>query len=85
MLELFCQTGIDFFLKQVIISFMDTKLIVKKAGGCTVVGRALGLTKQAVSQWQRVPAEHVWKVSQMSGIPAWKIRRDVFPKEGFVA
>lgn len=48
------------------------------AGGATPMARELNITPQAVSQWKRVPIEHVSAVSRLTGIPRERLRPDVF-------
>jgi DNA-binding transcriptional regulator YdaS (Cro superfamily) len=43
------------------------------------LGRALGITGQAVSQWDRVPPLQVLKVEQVTGIPRHELRPDIYP------
>lgn len=38
----------------------------------------LGLGASTVSQWQNVPAEHVRKVGEFTGIPLADLRPDLF-------
>lgn len=45
-------------------------------GGITWLARALGLKKQAISRWHRVPIERVTRVSQLTGIPRHEVRPD---------
>lgn len=58
---------------------LNPRELVKMAGGPVIVARELGLTHGAVSQWRRVPAQHVVKMAMLAGIPAHQIRPDVFP------
>lgn len=58
---------------------MELKQIIKSAGGTLAVAQSIGRSHSTVSLWKRVPAPHVHIVSVLSGIPAWKIRPDVFP------
>jgi len=44
----------------------------------SAIARMLGIKRQAVSSWQRIPAERVRQVSQLTGIPAWRLRPDLF-------
>lgn len=44
------------------------------------LARELGLTRQAVYQWQRVPAEIVPKVEKATGIPRSELRPDLWEK-----
>lgn len=58
---------------------METKQIIDAAGGVVRVARKIGRSHSTISEWKRVPPKHVQAVSVLSGIPAWKIRPDVFP------
>lgn len=61
---------------------------VRKERTITALGRALGVSRQAVSQWYEkgtVPPERVARLSVISGIPCHKIRPDVFPAPQVVA
>jgi len=55
-----------------------TDTAVNRAGGPSALAMVLGLTRQAVSKWKRVPAVHVKLVSAHSGIPPEKLRPDIF-------
>ena len=55
-----------------------TRDIIFLAGGPSVVAERLGLTRQAVSAWGKVPATHVLVVEEMSGISRYDIRPDVY-------
>lgn len=50
-----------------------------KRGLRAEVARELGITHAAVRQWQEVPAERCWRVSEIVGIPPHILRPDVFP------
>jgi DNA-binding transcriptional regulator YdaS (Cro superfamily) len=60
---------------------MDTKIIIKEAGGVVSLARKFGLSRGAVSQWRRIPANRVIAVSAET---AWRytphqIRPDIYP------
>lgn len=57
---------------------LDIKSIAEKAGGVVALSLALGLSRSAVSQWQRVPAERVLDVERITSIPREQLRPDVF-------
>lgn len=64
---------------QTLISEPETALAIEKAGGASAVGRALGISPQAVGQWKRVPAERVIAVEGLSGVARYRIRPDIYP------
>lgn len=47
-------------------------------GGVVALAAKLGITKSAVSQWERVPAEHVLNVERLTGVSRHVLRPDVF-------
>jgi DNA-binding transcriptional regulator YdaS (Cro superfamily) len=51
---------------------------VRAAGGPSALGAHLGISPQAISQWQRVPAERVLAVEGVSGVPAHELRPDLY-------
>jgi DNA-binding transcriptional regulator YdaS (Cro superfamily) len=60
---------------------MDKDLIrtaADKVGGIVALSVRLGITKSAVSQWERVPAEHVLRVESLTGVSRHVLRPDVF-------
>lgn len=40
----------------------------------------LGITKQAVHQWRKVPPERAMEVSRLSGMPLHELRPDIYPE-----
>jgi DNA-binding transcriptional regulator YdaS (Cro superfamily) len=57
-------------------------LAKQKAGGASGLARALGgISPQAVSQWDRVPAERVIQVEKVTGIARHQLRPDIYPPE----
>jgi DNA-binding transcriptional regulator YdaS (Cro superfamily) len=57
-----------------------TKEAKRRAGGPSKLALAIGgLTSQAVSGWKKIPMGRVFEVSRVTGIPAHKLRPDVFP------
>lgn len=53
-----------------------TRQAIRKAGGPTVVGRALGISRQAVHQWRIVPHQYLTQVAAMANMPERDIRSD---------
>lgn len=58
-----------------------TRKAIKQAGGGAKLAGALNLKRQAIYQWQRVPADHVSAVEQITGIPRHELRPDLYPVE----
>jgi DNA-binding transcriptional regulator YdaS (Cro superfamily) len=50
---------------------------IAAGGGISKLSIALGLHRTAVSKWDRVPAAHVVRVAELTGIPAAKLRPDL--------
>jgi DNA-binding transcriptional regulator YdaS (Cro superfamily) len=42
------------------------------------LAREIGVTRGAVAQWKRVPAERLGQVSKVTGIPMKQLRPDLF-------
>jgi DNA-binding transcriptional regulator YdaS (Cro superfamily) len=54
------------------------KEIAARVGGVVALSTQLGLSRGAVSQWEKVPIERVAAVAKLTGIPREEIRPDVF-------
>jgi DNA-binding transcriptional regulator YdaS (Cro superfamily) len=54
------------------------EMAVKAAGSKAKLARALGITRSAISQWNRIPVNRVVEVEQITGIPRNELRPDVF-------
>lgn len=52
---------------------------IDAAGGLTKLAGSLGITAQAVSQWDEVPPLRVLAVERASGIPRHELRPDLYP------
>jgi hypothetical protein len=50
-------------------------------GGWAQLASLIGVTKSAVYQWKRVPAERVIAVERASGVPRQQLRPDLYPTE----
>jgi DNA-binding transcriptional regulator YdaS (Cro superfamily) len=51
------------------------------AGSVTALARAIGIAPQAISQWERVPAERVLEVERVTRVPRGRLRPDLYPSE----
>ena len=54
---------------------------IKAAGGLAGLAGPLGITAQAVSQWDEVPPLRVLAVERISGISRYELRPDLYPRE----
>jgi len=52
--------------------------VLEAAGGTSALADALGISSQAISQWDRIPAHRVGQVSHLTGISYAEIRPDIF-------
>lgn len=50
-------------------------------GGPGALARELGISKQAVAQWPRVPAERVLDVERITGVSRHQLRPDIYGQE----
>jgi len=54
------------------------------AGGVGALALRLGLSRQAVAVWHRVPLKHLNKVSELTSLPRQLIRPDLFDDERLI-
>jgi DNA-binding transcriptional regulator YdaS (Cro superfamily) len=54
------------------------KKAIEKAGGLTILADHLGISKQNVFGWWRIPAEKVLEIERLTGISRHELRPDVF-------
>jgi len=51
----------------------------QRAGGAVALSRALGgITSQAISQWEKVPASRVLDVERLTSVSRYELRPDIY-------
>jgi len=55
------------------------KRAIVNAGGQAAFARAIGVTAQAVSQWEEVPPLRVLATERISGVSRSDLRPDLYP------
>jgi len=53
--------------------------VIEELGSLARLAEAINITKQAVSQWQRVPIDRVLEVEKVSGVSRHELRPDFYP------
>jgi len=63
--------------------YLAMKEAIRLAGGAAEVSRRIGRSRQAVAQWEKVPAEHVFALQEMTGgqVSMQRLRPDLFARE----
>jgi hypothetical protein len=57
---------------------LPVRRAIDAAGSISALATALGITKQAVSSWTRVPTGRAHKVARITGVPLSVLRPDLF-------
>jgi DNA-binding transcriptional regulator YdaS (Cro superfamily) len=77
--------GLDFCQNLTLYAKMNTsqalKLAIERAGGVYALGRALGITGQAVGQWMRAPVMQVFRIEKLTGVSRHDLRPDIWPRD----
>jgi hypothetical protein len=64
---------------RVLVTELDRRARLNKPiGRRSELASALGLTRQSISMWQRVPVEHCPRIHDLLDIPLYKLRPDVY-------
>lgn len=57
------------------------KRAIEAAGGLAALAAPLGISAQAISQWDEVPPLRVLAVERASGVSRYDLRPDLYPSE----
>jgi DNA-binding transcriptional regulator YdaS (Cro superfamily) len=54
------------------------KTTIEEAGSMRALGHLIGVSQQAISQWDRIPAKHIVEIERTTGVPRNKLRPDLY-------
>jgi len=54
------------------------KKAVSSKGSIAALARALGITRAAICQWRKIPAERVIEIERVTGVPRHELRPDLY-------
>jgi DNA-binding transcriptional regulator YdaS (Cro superfamily) len=57
------------------------KVAIEAVGGVRELARLLGITHQAIAQWDRVPAERMLEIERVTGIARERLRPDLYREQ----
>lgn len=57
---------------------LDIRTVIDAAGGCAALAAELGICRQTVHRWKKVPSDRVLMVARITGLDEKDIRPDVF-------
>ena len=57
--------------------------VLRKLGGVQKTANALGITRFAIYQWDKIPLERVKQLSELTGISRARLRPDYFGKTSY--
>ena len=52
--------------------------VLRHYGYVNAMSRAFGISRQAISHWDKVPMKHLARVSSETGIPRQELRPDLY-------
>lgn len=61
---------------EAVLSVVDSKKRSIKSR--SQLAKALGIKRQAINGWSKVPAERVLEIEDLLNVPAWRMRPDLY-------
>ena len=55
-----------------------TQRAIALAGGSKQLAEHLGVTRQAIEQWRRIPPRHVLTIERLTGLSRYDLRPDIY-------
>jgi DNA-binding transcriptional regulator YdaS (Cro superfamily) len=72
-------------MTEVVTPFQALQLAVERAGSQLAMAKACGVSQTAVWKWLQsakpLPAEHVLRVEEETGVPRHHLRPDIYPDD----
>jgi len=56
-------------------------IAIERAGGTNALGRILGISHAAVTQWDITPVRRVLEIERLTGVSRHDLRPDIYPRE----
>ncbi len=53
--------------------------LAKKFGGPTELSKLIGISRQMIYRWRRIPAEKALAIEKATGVPKEQLRSDLWP------
>jgi hypothetical protein len=72
----------DAGLRALIACLAERRAKGKEIGSLSALSRELGLSKQGVAQWERIPWEYVLEIERLLGLKRQIQRPDIYPPPG---
>ncbi len=54
---------------------------IKAAGGVTALARGLGIRREAIYQWDKVPSERIVEIERLTRVPREDLRPDLYRRD----
>jgi DNA-binding transcriptional regulator YdaS (Cro superfamily) len=54
---------------------------ITAAGGISALARRLGISRVAILQWKKIPAERVLDIERVTGVPREQLRPELYPAD----